>query len=417
MDESGLWLGYLLGLVALLDFGLAAVRASILRLSLKDLLRLREDDEETFQRLLQVLQRRDPLRMLVQFGMLLSHGLLVGGSFYLAQQQHWLTRLKSWEVLGILVALVVPFGLAEWWVDLAVRGKPTAMRHALPWAERLTALAAPFDRLLTRRGDTDWLLNDETLQTLLQANLEEGHLEQEERKMLRAIVRLGETLVREIMVPRIDMVTLAADTPLEQATDQFIETGFSRLPVYAEKPDNIIGLLYAKDLLPIWRAGEEQKTPLRRLLRPAYFVPEAKRVDKLLAEMQRQRMHMAIVVDEYGGVAGLVTLEDIVEEIIGEIQDEYDVEEAPEEIRALGPDEYLLSGRADIDDVNEALDADFPSDEADTLGGLLLTVTGHMPTEGEEVRVDGFLFTIREVDQRRILWVHARRLPAEPGRE
>ncbi len=415
MDETELWVVYLLGLILMLDLGLAAVRACVLRLSLKDLIRLREADKASFRRLLQILRRRDPLRLLVQLGMLLAHFFLAAGLIFLGLRTGRLALTAPWQLLATLLGVALVIGAAEWLLDTALRGRPEAVRLVIPWAQRMTALAAPFDRLISRHQESDWLLNDETLQALLQANLQEGRLEQEEREMLRSIVRFGDTLVREIMVPRIDMVTVEVHTPLPEATDLFIQTGFSRLPVFEEKIDNIVGLLYAKDLLPVWRAGNEDRRPLQSLLREAYFVPEAKKVDELLAEMQRRRMHMALVVDEYGGIAGLVTLEDIVEEIIGEIQDEYDLAEAPPEIHPLGSDEYLLSGRADIDDINEVLGTDFPSDDADTLGGLLLSVTGHMPAEGEEIRLDGFLFTIRKVDQRRIVLVHARRVSPEPN--
>ncbi len=411
MDETDLWWLYtLLALLLALDLTLAAVRAGVLRLSLRDLSRLRETDNATFHRLLDVLRRRDPLRLVVQLGMLLAHFFVSGGVLYLAVRIYRLPLNDLGALLGLLAAVALAVGALEWLLDTLVRGRPAAVRWAVPWAERLTALASPFDRLFSRRTEADWLLNDETFQALLQANFQEGRLEQEERAMLRSIMRFGETLVREIMVPRIDMVAVEVDTPLQEAIDLFIQTGFSRLPVYEKKVDDVIGLLYAKDLLPIWREGRESARTLRNLLRPAYFVPEAKKVDELLAEMQRRRMHMALVVDEYGGIAGLVTLEDIVEEIIGEIQDEYDLEEEIPDIRPLGPGEYLLSGRADIDDINEALGTDFPSEDADTLGGLLLTVTGHMPAEGEAVTIGGFLFTIRKVDQRRIVLVHARRL-------
>ncbi len=418
MDETDVWLLYdLLALILAVDLMLAAVRACVLRLSLKDLTRLREDDRETFHRLLKILRRRDPLRLLVQLGMLLAHFFMASGALYIGLRKGWLSLDALWELLGVLVGLSLVVGMVEWLLDTALRGKPAAVRRAVPWAEALTALASPLDRLLAAHAEADWLLSDETFQALLHANLQEGRLEQEERAMLRSIMRFGDTLVREIMVPRIDMVAVEVDTPLDEATDLFIRTGFSRVPVYREKIDNIIGLLYAKDLLAIWREGHEGERTLRSLVREAYFVPEAKKVDELLAEMQHRRMHMALVVDEYGGIAGLVTLEDIVEEIIGEIQDEYDAEEEVDDIRPVGEGEYLLSGRADIDDINEALGAAFPSEDADTLGGLLLSATGHMPSEGEEVRIGDFLFTIRKVDQRRIMLVHARRVPPQEDGE
>ena len=413
MDEDSLWVMYAVAGLVMIDLWLVAVRACVLRLSLKDLTRLREADGEVFHRLITLLRQRDPLRLLVQTGMLGAHFFVAAGAFYLALRAGGKTLLPLGDLLGVLVGVAVVLGAAEWLLDTALRGKPAAVRWAVTWAERLVRLAAPFQRWLSSPGEADWLLNDETFQAILQANLQEGRLEQEERAMLRSIVRFGDTLVREIMVPRIDMVTVEINTPLHAATDIFIETGFSRLPVYEGKIDHVVGLVYAKDLLPIWRAGLEEKRTLRQLVREAYFVPEAKKVDELLAEMQRRRMHMALVVDEYGGIAGLVTLEDIVEEIIGEIQDEYDLGKEVTEIRALNDNEYLVSGRADLDDLNENLHTDLSTDEVDTLGGLLFSVLGHMPAEGESVRIGDFLFTIRKVEQRRILWVHVRRLPAE----
>ncbi len=410
MDETDLWIWYALAVVVALDFFFALMRTCILRLSLHDLTRLRNNDNPTFHRVLETLRHRNGLRLVVQSGTLASHLAIGGMAIYLAYRTEGNSLRDLWELLGWLVAAAALIGTLEWLPEVLFGDKTKILRAILPWTERLATIATPLERAFTPRGESNWLLNDDTFQALLQANLQDGRLEQEERAMLRSIMRFGETLVREIMVPRIDMVTVEAQTPLSEATDIFIRTGFSRLPVYREKIDNIIGLLYAKDLLPVWRNGEENKRPLESLVREAYFVPEAKKVDELLAEMQRRRMHMAMVVDEYGGIAGLVTLEDIVEEIIGEIQDEYDAAEEPPDIQPIAEGEFIISGRADIDDVNEALQAEFPSDEADTIGGLLLTVTGHMPSEGEEVRIDGYLFTILEVDQRRIVSVRARRL-------
>jgi CBS domain containing-hemolysin-like protein len=182
--------------------------------------------------------------------------------------------------------------------------------------------------------------------------------------------------------------------------DAFLNSGHSRVPVYEATVDNILGLLYAKDLLRVWREGEELES-LRPLLRQAYFVPEAKKVDDLLEEMQRQRVHMAVVVDEYGGIAGLVTLEDIVEEIVGEIQDEYDQgEELPYEAQANG--DYLFQGRIDLDDFNEITTSSLPKEEADTLAGFIYSRLGRVPTSGESLRIDNMLLTVEQVIGRRI---------------
>jgi putative hemolysin len=248
-------------------------------------------------------------------------------------------------------------------------------------------------------------LTDEELRSLVGSDNEEGILEQEERKMISSIFRLGNTLAREIMIPRIDVNALEVEVSLEKAVDCLLKTGHSRMPVYEESVDNILGLLYAKDLLPIWREGS-QITSLQDILRPAYFVPEAKKVDELLAEMQARRIHMAIVVDEYGGVAGLVTLEDIVEEIVGEIQDEYDqAEESPFQVLQSG--EYIFQGRVDLDDFNEIMGSYLPPDEADTIGGFIYNRVGRVPTNGESLQIDNLVLTVEQVSGRRIRKVRA----------
>jgi putative hemolysin len=253
-------------------------------------------------------------------------------------------------------------------------------------------------------------ITDEELRSLMDSDTEEGLLEQEERKMITSIFRLGNTLAREIMIPRIDMTSIEAGAALEEAADCLLETGHSRMPVYEETIDNILGLLYAKDLLPILREGSA-KTSLRELLRPAYFVPEAKKVDELLAEMQARRIHMAIVVDEYGGVAGLVTLEDIVEEIVGEIQDEYDqAEESP--YQELGSGEYIFQGRVDLDDFNEIMGSYLPPEEADTIGGFIYNRIGRVPSNGESLEIENLVLSVEQVSGRRIRKVRAYWAPA-----
>jgi putative hemolysin len=259
-------------------------------------------------------------------------------------------------------------------------------------------------------------VTEDELKTLVDAGQEEGVFEQGERQMIFSIFQLRETLAREIMVPRIDMLALDVLTPLADAVDALLQSGHSRVPVFEETVDNTLGLLYAKDLLRVWRTGG-QLNSLRDLVRPAYFVPEAKKVDELLTELQAQRIHMAIVVDEYGGVAGLVTLEDIVEEIVGEILDEYDQgEEAPYQVLKTG--EYVFLGRVDLDDFNEIMSSHLPSDEADTIGGFMYSRIGRVPDVGEKVREDSLLLTVEQVSGRRIRKVRAQwELPEPDGGE
>jgi CBS domain containing-hemolysin-like protein len=244
---------------------------------------------------------------------------------------------------------------------------------------------------------------------MVDAGHEGGVLEGDERQMIYSIFELGDTLVREIMLPRIYINALDISTPLQEAVDVLIMSGHSRMPVYQESVDNILGLLYAKDLLKVWRKGDQIES-LRSLLRPATFVPEAKKVDELLEEMQAGHVHMAMVVDEYGGIAGLVTLEDIFEEIVGEIQDEYDQSEEAPYIQ-VGEGEYVFQGRVDLKDFNEVLGSQLPTEETETLGGFIYEQVGRVPTSGETLQVGDINLTIEQVTGRRIRKVRAKKQP------
>jgi putative hemolysin len=300
-------------------------------------------------------------------------------------------------VAVLLLSGWVIFAL-EWVVSAAARREPerwairlTSFMRALNFvATPFVALPLAFTREVRGTSDATGSVTEDELKTLVDAGEEEGIFEQGEREMIYSVIELGDTLAREIMVPRIDVLALEVGTPLEEAVDELLKSGHSRVPVYAETVDNTLGLLYAKDLLRVWREGG-QLGSLRDLLRPAYFVPEAKKVDELLAEMQRQRIHMAIVVDE----------------ILGEIQDEYDqAEESP--YQALKNGEFVFQGRVDLDDFNQVMGSNLPKDEADTLGGYLYSRLGHVPAAGECVRWDNLELVVEQVNARRIRKVRAR---------
>jgi CBS domain containing-hemolysin-like protein len=211
------------------------------------------------------------------------------------------------------------------------------------------------------------------------------------------------------MVPRIYITALDVNVTLAEAADALLASGHSRIPVYTDSIDNIIGLVYAKDLLRAVHKNNQTDT-VRSLLRQVYFVPEAKKVDELLEEMQARQVHMAVVVDEYGGVAGLVTMEDIVEEIVGEIRDEYDqAEELP--YQAVGDEEYIFQGRIDLEEFNTLMHTHLPQDEAETLGGFVYNRIGRVPASGEQLPIDDVMLTVEQVSGRRIRKVRARRLP------
>ncbi len=255
------------------------------------------------------------------------------------------------------------------------------------------------------------MVTEEEIKTLVDAGEEEGIIQEDEKEMIYSIFELGDTLVREVMVPRIDVVALEVGAPMVEALDRIMEAGHSRIPVYEETVDDIVGVLYAKDLLPALREGKTDE-PIRSLLRPAYFVPETKKADELLPDLQQRRVHMAIVVDEYGGTAGLVTIEDLLEEIVGEIQDEYDTEE-PFFVQ-LADNEYVCDARIDLDDLNRLVGVELPTEDSDTLGGFIYAALGRVPSVGNQVHFQEFSFTVESVQGRRIRQVRVeRRAPAE----
>ncbi len=245
------------------------------------------------------------------------------------------------------------------------------------------------------------------IMVMVDAGEEGGVIEQEEKAMIYSIFQLGDTLAREVMVPRIDIRAFEADTPLLEAANAMLDSGYSRAPVYTDSIDNIVGLVYLKDLLATW-LKEHENRPIKHYLREAYFVPEAKKLDDLLAEMQAKQIHMAIVVDEYGGTAGLVTIEDIVEEIVGEIRDEYDVEEEAS-FQQIGEREYIFSGGIDLDDVNRLMDAELVKDTSETLGGFIYSQLGRVPAAGDRIEAGGLVLIVEEVSGRRIHRVRAMR--------
>jgi len=272
-----------------------------------------------------------------------------------------------------------------------------------PLVRALTAVTNTVSRLLGAGDVTPGVMSTEELKILVERGGAQGILEAEEEQMIHAVIELGDQRIHEVMVPRIAMVALPADATMERAIDTVIQEGHSRIPVYEETIDEIIGILYAKDLLPFLRDPNGQRPAIRLLLRPPVFVPESMSVDDLLHEFQRRKVHIATVLDEYGGTAGLVTIEDLLEEIVGEIQDEYD-EEDPMIVR-ISDDEARIDGRADVDDLGELFDVVLgleDEDEYDTVGGLIYHRIGGVPKPGDQVKVDGLTLTVESTDGRRV---------------
>ena len=272
-----------------------------------------------------------------------------------------------------------------------------------PLVYALTAVTTNVARALGAGEQSQGVMSTQELSLLVERGGEQGILEAEEEQMIQAVIELSDQRIHEVMVPRIAMISLAVSATLEETIDTVIEEGHSRIPVYEETIDEIIGILYAKDLLPFLKGSAGERPALRSLLRPPVFVPESLSVDALLHEFQRRKVHLAIVLDEYGGTAGLVTIEDLLEEIVGEIQDEYD-EEEPLIVR-LSDEEARIDGRADVDDLADLFDITLSledADEYDTVGGLIYHRIGGVPKPGDQVLVNGLTLTVETTDGRRV---------------
>jgi len=405
----------------LFDLLLAATRVSLLNARPLRLLSLRDEWKNAAERTIALIEN-PRLRPTLRFSQTLSRVLLATIPLFWA----WQAWAESRSVALVILGFAVLLSLILMSVEFTVEGR--VLQDPERWSIRFSGFArglvfvmtpliflpvlllkskwpAPLAAKMTEDELKNWVENDQS----------EGGLELEERQMIYSIFQFGDTLAREIMVPRTDVLALDVNTEVKQAVNVFVQSGHSRVPVYENEIDNVIGLLYAKDLLLSIQNGAEES--LRDLLRPTYFVPDSKKADALLTEMQAGRIHMAVVIDEYGGMAGIVTLEDIIEEIIGEIQDEYDAsEELP--MQQVGEGEYLFRGRIDLDDFNEVMGSALPKIESDTLGGYLYDQLGRIPHSGELLETSGLLLTIEQVTGRRIRRVRARRIsPAEEGND
>ncbi len=403
------WLLTLFGFALVFDLLSAGAKAAFTHVQLPNLLSIFEHEPHKAERVIHVAEKqglRTSLRLAISF----AH-LILGALSVLLLRIVWAELHYGWMLL-IAVGVLVLVSCFEYLIEHAVLNAPEKAAYGWQYiASLLHLLFRPMTRMMIMLLGPHAELNkpavtDEALRDWVALEEAEGMLEKGEREMIYSIFQFRETLTKEIMVPRMDVLALDIDTTISQARQEFINAGHSRVPVYEDVIDNIVGLLYAKDLLAVVD-GDETIASQRKLLRQAYFVPEAKKVDELLTEMQSRGVHLALVVDEYGGFAGVVTLEDIVEEIVGEIRDEYDTGEE-NLFTQISETEYFILGRATIDEFNEITGANLSDEYADTLGGYLYGQIGRVPEPGEQVLSDGIEFTIEQVHARRILTVKVR---------
>jgi CBS domain containing-hemolysin-like protein len=363
---------------------LRAAGASLVRTPRADALHDARDKDSRAARIADLLTDRALIQpALGLVGTVLLVLAVLPAAWALSRVSEGLMLAVSLVMLGLVVIVlgdVIPRTLG--------RNRPRTIAYRFAW------LLAPMIRLGQTTADLVADLDEED-EKVAEETLMEAH----ERKLISQVLDFTDAIVREVMVPRPDMITMSAETSSEDALDLVLEAGRSRIPVYGDDTDDILGVLYARDLLQLWddRSGPRLA---KDLMRDAYFVPETKRVPDLLREMQANQVHMAIAVDEFGGTAGLVTIEDLLEELVGEIADEYDEEEPM--IVSDSDGSYLIDARLDIDDLGDLIGSVIPDEDWDTVGGLILGLAGRVPSEGEAFEFNARTLTVEKVQGRRV---------------
>ena len=295
---------------------------------------------------------------------------------------------------------------------LAVEPLEWMYRFLRPFIGLFLVLSSSIIRMLGGQAIKEVpLLTEEDIRTLIEVSEKEGVLEEEEREMIHSIIEFGDTLVKEIMTPRVDVQAIPANVTLDEAREEAIRGGHSRIPVYENNIDRIVGILYVKDLLRVMNG--EHPFNLREIVRPALFVPKTKRVSDLLETFKKKKNHIAMVVDEYGLTAGLVTIEDVLEEIVGDIQDEYDQE--PPEYETQPDGTIIADAKIDLDTLSDVLDIEFPDEDVETLGGFLSSQKGDVPGVGDEILFQNHRFTVLDANELRINRVKIARIEPESG--
>ena len=400
----------LLVLSFLLMFFVALAEVSLATISRSHVRKLSDEGVPSAQRIESLL--KDAQRFLAGVMVLKTGVIVLATGAVSLMVTSWSGDIRRWIAALVLTGFVL--------LLLQVWGRAVAVQHPMSVASRVAGpmrwiilIISPFSWALLKlahalgitRGDQaserNIFISEDGLRLLLNLGDDEHFLEEDERELIDSIFRFSETAVAEVMVPRVDVVALPKETPLMQALDVIVEAGHSRIPLYDETIDKIVGILYAKDLLTCFRDGETDIT-VDRIMRPPFFVPETMMVDELLPILRQKRTHMAIVVDEYGGTAGIVTIEDLLEEIVGEIQDEYDSE--PPMIQPQEDGSYIVNGRMDVDDLNRELGVHLPTEDESysTLAGVIYAQLQRVPEPGDAFDLDGVHIEVLKVNDNRI---------------
>jgi CBS domain containing-hemolysin-like protein len=399
---------------------LAASEVAITRTNKVRAFRLQEEGRRSAKRVLKIAEDPAPfLNVVLLVNLLATIGGTTIATSFAVRHFH-----RAGEVVATAAMTILLFVFAEVTPKtFAIQQTDRVALAAAPLVSALKRVLGPVANVLLRFANVIMpgkglpqgpFVTEQELRAYAEVAQEEQQIEEGEVELIHSIFEFGDTIVREVMVPRPDIIGIEADKTLRDVQALVLTHGYSRLPVFREDLDDILGFVYAKDVLKAIHQGKHDM-PLSEIVRPAHFIPESKKVAELLREMQKEKFHIALSTDEYGSTAGLVTLEDLLEELVGEIADEYDREEP--EVVQVGDGRYRVSGKVSIDDVNELLDAQLPDEEWDTVAGLVLDLFGRIPAEGDEVSYEGLGFKAEEVQGRRISKVLIEKRPAETPSE
>ena len=390
------WIGFALSL--LLTFLVSLFHISLASSSRISISRLLENKDKPFRQ--KILDLYDELKLAVEFIRIL---LLFAFLIYISLVFPWLRLWPLWLFLISLGFYVVVFDIIPRLISLKNRDRILAfflLSYRVPYlVAKPLFLLSKAKTFVEKQEEEQREASEEEIQALIDEAKEEGIIEKEEGVLLKSVVEFGDTIAREIMTPRVDMICIRKDATIEKLKELVIKAKHSRIPVYRDRVDNIEGIILAKDLLE-YTDEVHRASSIEPLIRLVHFVPWSMKVSELLKELQLRREKVAIVVDEHGGVSGLVTMEDLVEEIVGEIQDEYDLEETA--FIKEGPNDYIVPGDADVEDLEELFDLDLAEDDYVTVSGLIAHSLGRLPEKGEKIEIKGLSLEILDVDKKRI---------------
>lgn len=390
------WIG--LGLSFIATFLVSLFHISLASSSKISISRLLEDKDRNYRQ--KILDIYDELKVAIEFVRILF---LVAFLVYIYMV---FPRLRFWPLWLFLISVgvyVVAFDILPRLISLRIRDKILTTflpSYRIPYILSKPLLLLSKAKTIVREQEEEQReASDEEIQALIEEAKEEGIIEKEEGLLLKSVVEFGDTKAKEIMTPRVEMICIRKDATISKLKELVIKKKHSRIPVYKDRVDNVEGIILAKDLLEYTDEVHKAST-IEPLIRPVHFVPESMRVSELLKELQDRREKLAIVVDEHGGVSGLVTMEDLVEEIVGEIQDEYDLEEV--QFIEQGPSDYIVLGDAEVEELEELFDLDLAEDDYITVSGLITHSLGRLPEKGEKIELKGLQLEILEVDQKRV---------------